>query len=150
KMDEDLMDEFATEILQMKAQISGEIKITPGAKKLLEEIYASPSHIPDSRFTYYAARRFPQLLKLCLIHAVADFSEVIDIQHVRRANTLLYHTEHYMPKALGALGRAADSEVSHKVLEIIESLPGKEMQELWVHVAHDLRDMKDLTTIITG
>lgn len=149
-MNEDIMDEFATELLQMRAQVSGEIKLTSGARKLLEEIYSSPHQISDSRFTYYAARRFPQLLKLCLIHAVADFSEVIDTQHVRRANTILYHTEYYMPRALGALGRAADSEVSHKVVEIIEANPGKEMGELWKYINHDLREMKDLATVIQG
>src|SRR5690606_38910831 len=125
-------------------------KITPAARKMLEEIYASPSQIPDSRFTYYAARRFPQLLKLCLIHAVADFSQVIDVVHVKRANTILHHTEYYMPRALGSLGRAVDSEVSHKVMEIIEANPGKEIQELWKHIAHDLKDIKDLSNIIMG
>lgn len=147
-MNEDMMDEFASSLLEMKASVNGEMDMTPEARKLLEYIYANPSHIPDSRFTYYASRRFPQLLKLCLIHAVADFSEVIDVTHVRRANTVLYHTEHFMPKALGALGRAADSEVSHRILEIVEANPGIDIQPVWSHVSHDLKDIKDALTIV--
>lgn len=149
-MDEDIMDEYAAELLDMKAKANGEIEMTPQARKMLEYIYENPSHIPDSRFTYYAARRFPQLLKLCLIHAVADRSPVIDVIHVRRANTVLYHTEHYMPKALGSLGRATDSEVSHRVLEIIEANPGIELQPLWAHVSHDLKEIKDVMTLVTS
>jgi len=86
---------------------------------------------------------------LCLIHAAADFTDTISETIVIRANTVLSHSEKLMPKALGEFGRAKDSGVSHKIMQILDSTSQVlSVNEIWAHVHSDLDSVGKLGDLI--
>lgn len=135
----------------MKATVLGKAEMTHGAETLLDKIYKSTAGIPDVRFESYINRRFTHLLKLCLIISASCFRNTITEFDVVYANTVLSHAEHTMPKALGEFGKAKNSDVSHKVLQILESsysvMPFK---DLWKQLHNDLDSISALKDIIAN
>jgi hypothetical protein len=54
-----------------------------------------------------------------------------------------------MPKALGEFGKAKHSDVSHKIVALVEkSYSVVSFKEIWKHVNNDLEKMQDLSTIL--
>jgi len=54
-----------------------------------------------------------------------------------------------MPKALGEFGKAKHSDVSHKIVSLVErSFNVVSFKEIWKHVSSDLEKMQDLTTLL--
>lgn len=124
---------------------------TDSAKLLLDKIYRQDNAIDDVRFEHYRNRRFTHLLKLCLIHTYADFRFEITEEDVICANTILTHTERYMPKALGEFGEAKHAKVVHKIISALEgSYRVMNIQDIWKHVSQDLDKPNDLTGILGG
>lgn len=135
----------------VKSKILGPAKRTVKAELLLDKIYKSDPGISDIRFESYANRRLDQLIKMCLIVSASRLSTEITDNDVIHANTILSHAEQFMPKALGEFGRAKNSEVSHKVMEVINKSPGiVTLKEIWREVYSDLEDMRKLSEILSN
>lgn len=142
-----------TEIIQSLQRIKngciGGAKLAPTAERLLEKIYHTALGIDDTRFDSYSTRRFGHLLKLCLITSASRYASGIEEQDVIYANTILAHAEHFMPKALGEFGKAKHSDVSHKVVQLIEKdYEIVSFKTIWKHVSSDLEKMQDLATLL--
>jgi len=130
-------------------QLHVTVSVSSTADKLLDKIYKTWGGIDDVRFESYSNRRFTHLLKLCLIHCAARFGTVIEELDVVKANTVLTHTEHMMPKALGEFGKSKNADVSHKIIQVIEAGYGVVTQkELWKNVHNDLETMSQLGDIL--
>jgi len=133
----------------IKSLCFGAAELTVEAKKLLDTIYRGDFGVNDVRFDSYTTRRFTHLLKLCLITSASGYSREITERHVIYANTILYHAEQYMPKALGEFGKAKHSDVSHKIISLVESANAVvEFKDIWRHVNNDLDKIQDLATIM--
>lgn len=129
----------------------GELLLSPEAKELLTDIYDKEEPIPDTRFRAYSNRRFTQLLKLCIILTASAFRNTVSINDVYYANTILSHAELLMPKALGEFGRSKLSDVSNKIMEIMDkTIKPMTTKELWTLVQRDLTNQKDLVDLLTG
>jgi hypothetical protein len=130
---------------------SGNAILSPSAQKLLDHIYKSWNGVTDVRFESYANRRFSHLIKLCLIVSAAALRNTIEEADVIYANTILTHAEHSMPKALGEFGKARNSDVAHKVIQLLESsyVPVT-MKEIWRSVHNDLDDISKLKDMISN
>ncbi len=141
---------FLIEYLRRIKQSSfGPANLTRSAELLLEKIYTSASTIEDVRFESYYTRRFSHLLKLCLITSAARCSKDISECDVIHANTILTHTERLMPKALGEFGKAKHSDVSHKIIQLLDSSHEiLTFKQIWKHVSNDLEKMADLATLV--
>lgn len=138
-------------LLQMKEVAVGAAKLEPAAQAALDTIYKSWKGIADVRFESYANRRFSHLIKLCLICSAARLSNTISLEDVIYANTILTHTEHSMPKALGEFGKAKHSDVAHKLLQYLESqVRVVTVKELWKQVHNDLEDIKNLRDLLAN
>lgn len=136
---------------QIKLNSCGIATVAPAAESLLDKIYRLPATIQDVRFESYFSRRFTHLLKLCLIHSAARGDSRIIESDVLKANTVLYVAEKLMPKALGEFGKAKNSDVVHKVMQIIEnSLKPITLKELWTLVHSDLENFQALAEVIRG
>ena len=124
-------------------------RLTLEAKQILEHIYRTWPGVPDVRFESYSNRRFTHLLKLCLIHSAARCSSEITTNDVIYANTVLTHTEHLMPRALGEFGKAQSSDVAHKIMQILDSahMP-MGMKDIWKQVQTDLDKFSTMADII--
>jgi len=134
---------------RIKTSVIGAASITPDARKLLDKIYKTYTGINDVRFESYSNRRFTHLLKLCLIQSAAICSTTITEDVVIHANTVLSHTEKLMPKALGEFGKAKDSDITHKVMQILEATNRVlSLNDIWKHVHNDLDSVGKLTDLL--
>jgi hypothetical protein len=142
--------EYIVRALQeIRVRAYGGASLSNSAEKLLDKIYKSHFGCDDVRFDSYTTRRFSHLIKLCLITSASRFSSEITEHDVVYANTILSHTEHFMPKALGEFGKAKHSDVSHKIIQLVErSFSVVSFKEIWKHVSSDLEKMQDLTTLL--
>lgn len=118
--DPEIEKELAYKLREMKIKSAGEITLNPLAAKLLDKIYKNWENLDDVRFEHYSNRRFTHLLKLCIIYCAARMSTIINERDVIIANTILSHTEHLMPKALGEFGKSRYSDVTHKIMTLLE------------------------------
>ena len=101
------------------------------------------------RFDTYSNRRFTHLLKLLLPVVAARLGNRVTERDVVYANTILTHTEHLMPKALGEFGKAKHSEVAHKVIQILEGAGVPlTITDVWKFVIQDLEKLSDLADIM--
>jgi hypothetical protein len=134
---------------QIKAKVTGPATLTPQAKALLEKIYLTYEGIDDVRFESYSNRRFTHLLKLVLVVSASRISSTITEKDVVYANTILTHTEHLMPKALGEFGKAKNSDVVNKIMQVLDSAKSiLTLPELWREVSTDLDKVSQLAEIM--
>lgn len=138
-------------INEIKEYHTGEVDITDESWELIDRIYQTWKPVGDTRFESYGNRRLTHLLKLCLIHACSRLSPRIDPIDVRRANTVLDYTEHFMPDAFGEFGNARNSGMTHKIikeLELSEELLN--IHELWAKVQLDFDKIETFQAHISG
>lgn len=136
---------------RIRSSSIGTITVSDTAVRLLDKIYQEFSPIPDVRFEHYSNRRFTHLLKLAIIVTCSRCSTEISESDVIYANTVLVHTEKLMPKALGEFGKSRHSDVTHKIISVLEgSFKPMNIMELWSQVAADLEKVTDLTGVIQG
>jgi energy-coupling factor transporter ATP-binding protein EcfA2 len=146
-------DEYTVEIIrrlqEIKCKVFGAATLSSGASKLLDKIYKTWGGVDDVRFESYSNRRFTHLLKLCLIHTAARCAVKIEETDVIYANTVLSYTESLMPKALGEFGKARNSDVSHKIIQLLDTSPKVlTLKEIYKHVHNDLERMADLSELL--
>lgn len=145
----ELQKELIASLHRIKTEVFGEITISPTARKLLDKIYHTWEVIEDVRFEHYTNRRLTHLLKLCLVFVASRVGRVIEEQDVIYANTVLTFTEHLMPKALGEFGKAKNSDVTHKIVQMLDAtLVPLSMQALWKGVHQDLERREQLAEIL--
>lgn len=138
-------------LLEIKNYHSGEVEITEETWKLIDRIYQSWKPIPDSRFESYSNRRLTHLIKLALIHAASRLSVTIDPIDIRRANTVLDYTEHYMPDAFGEFGTSRNSGMTHKILKELElSEVMLDIHELWAKLQLDFDKVENFQSHVMG
>jgi hypothetical protein len=134
-----------------KSKLMGEINIDLTARNLLDKLYKSFKGLEDVRFESYSNRRFEQLIKLCVLHAIADNKRSIDELCVIRANTVLTYTERFMSKGLGEFGRAKNADASHKIIEFIGAANKVvAVSDIWKQVRQDLDNINQLSEILRG
>ena len=134
---------------KIKAEIFGEITISPDAIDLLDRVYKKWEGIDDVRFEHYTNRRLTHLLKLCLVVVASRLGKTIEVKDVVYANTFLTFTESLMPKALGEFGKAKNSEVSHKIMQLMDAATEPlSVQFLWKHVHTDLERRDQMIEIL--
>lgn len=149
--DENATDDIVKRLHAIRNYHSGEVTISDGAKQLVDGIYQGWKGIPDSRFESYAGRRVTHLLKIALVHAASRLSTVIESIDVRRANTVLDYTEHYMPDAFGEFGTARNSGMTHKILKELElSSELLNIHDLWSKVQLDFDKVDSFQSHIMG
>ena len=138
-------------LLEIKNYHSGEVIITEDSWALLDRIYQAWKPIPDSRFISYGGRRVTHLLKLAMIHAASRLSKTIDPIDVRRANTVLDYTEHFMPEAFGEFGTSRNSGMTHKILKELEIADDLlNIHDLWAKVQLDFDKLDSYQSHVMG
>jgi Protein of unknown function (DUF3987) len=134
---------------EIKRTVLSKCDLDQSAERLLDRIYQSNHRIDDVRFESYSNRRFNHLIKLCLVCSASRLSKRITEQDVIYANTILTHAEQFMPKALGQFGRAKNSDVVHKVMQVIDAADKPiTLRDIWAHVSSDLEKLSQLTEIL--
>jgi hypothetical protein len=128
-------------LIRIRGIMKGPIEIEPMASVAIDDIYQNWKDIDDVRFKSYSTRRLDHLFKLCLCCAAARERRSIDTRVVEYANSILHYTESFMPKALGEFGKARNSDVQAKILELIEKSVDSgglhPMDGLWAQVSRE-------------
>lgn len=147
--DSEYTNMFVEFIRESKPITPRRLELSNSAKKLLKAIYESNAHLTDPRFESYYNRRFSQLIKLCILTMVSCRAEEVSEKIAIYANTILVHAENFMPKALGEFGLAKNSEVTHKVLTVIQEADQPiKMKQIWEVVSTDLENISKLGEIL--
>lgn len=127
----------------------GSAVLEDGARLLLDKIYQNWTGTLDVRFESYTNRRFTHLLKLCLNLSASALRGTITESDVLYANTILTHAEHSMPKALGEFGASKHSEITHKLIQMLEnSYVPVSLKDLWKQLHNELEDIGKLKDIL--
>ena len=149
--DEDTKLQLIALLHKIKANLSGEVTMSPEAMELLDSIYKNWVGIDDNRFEHYTNRRLTHLIKLALVITASKIKEQIDVSDVIEANTLLSFTEHLMPKALGEFGKSKSSEVAQKIMNALDTTSEPlSIQAIWKIVVQDLDNRGQLIEILSG
>jgi hypothetical protein len=83
--------------------------------------------------------------------AASRLSKVVAEEDVILANTLLVHTEHMMPKALGEFGKGKNSDVANNIVSALSNTTrGLNFKELWALVGHDLQKQSEMSEILSN
>lgn len=135
--------------------LQGEVKFTPAARRVVEDIYTGFESLQDVRLQYYSSRRLMHMFKLCIIlgalKAVEDDVDVVEVDDelVKEANTILTYTEEYMSNALGEIGASRNSAATQRVMEMLaESSSPVEFDVLWKSTMQDLERPQQLMEIL--
>jgi len=147
--DEELKLKLIEKLHHIKQAMVGEITMDDESIALLDEIYHKWEGLDDVRFEHYANRRLTHLIKLCLVVVASRVSKLITRADVIYANTLLTFTEQLMPKALGEFGKAKNSDVAHKIMQLLDATDTPiPLQAIWKHVHNDLDRREQLIELI--
>ena len=117
------------------------IEDTP-ARDLIDNLYEEEVKIKDPRFIYYAERRHIHLIKLCMSLAASRRSNIININDVDEATSILRTTESLMSDALGEYGMSPLSAAKQKMLEFLRHANGPvTTQVLWAIMQKDMKQI---------
>lgn len=141
--------ELVKSLHRIKSIVTGEALMGKESRHLVDKIYKTYKGVDDVRFEHYTQRRFDNFIKLCLIISACEYSPEILPKHIIEANTILTHTEYFMPTALGEFGKSRNSDVTHKFMQILLGTYSPiTLTELWQHLHKDLDKLSDLTEIV--
>jgi len=146
---DELRLELVNQLMEIRAKVSGPATMSKRAREMIETIYRTFPGLDDVRFHHYSTRRYTHFLKLCLLCAATHHRTEIQAEDVLYANTLLSFTEHRMPQAMGEFGKAKDSDVSAKIMEVLNQADKPlEVGDLWKQVRNDLNRIEDLQKLL--
>lgn len=114
---ESLVSEIKKYFSNAYYNLHGPVQETPEALAYSEELYKYVLDIVDSRFSYYAERRYHHMLKLGIILAASRGSTEIIYEDYEQAHQLLRATEKGMPEALGQFGMSPLAQLKQNILE---------------------------------
>ncbi len=127
-----------------KARSIGQVGWTPDARTLWEQEYERLSAGREGDFGGVTARRADQTLRLALIYALADGSDVIGLEHLRAALALYEHCDqtarelYGTPQAVApaAVAEAAEEPLHVQLLAVIRQQPGIRRSDLTRRFSH--------------
>lgn len=142
--------ELIKTLIKIKGIMRGEILVEDSAWVWLDEIYQEWKDLEDVRFKSYSTRRLTHLIKICLCVAASRESRIVTTADVEYANSILHYAEFFMPKALGEFGKARQSDVSAKILELLEkaSKPLDPMREVFPMISRDVDGTRQFAEIL--
>lgn len=143
--------EIITALQRVKATAGtiGGCEISNSGRKLLDKVYRTWKPIDDTRFESYSNRRLSHLLKLCLVVCAAREGKEISEEDIIKANTFLHHAETFMPKAIGEFGKSKNSDISHKIMQLLETADAPmTITNLWEFLHKDLERINDLAELV--
>lgn len=130
----------------------GSITISRSGYELFDNIYQGWRDLPDPRFLSYSNRRFMHLLKMTMVITAMDNADIITPELIIEANTILSAAEALMPRALGEFGKARNSDITNRIMELINNANAPiTAQQIWAKVGvGNLKDIQELQGMMSG
>jgi hypothetical protein len=121
---QDMVDRVGDRIKSCYYDLAGPFDETPQARAYSEGLYDYKIDIADSRFGYYAERRYTHLIKLATCLAAAGGRRIVEKDDFEEAHRILRATEQGMPDALGEFGMNPLAVVKQEILEELRGALG--------------------------
>ena len=122
--DQRLVDAVGNVLRDAYYERVGAFDETPDARSFSEGLYDYRPDIADSRFGYYAERRYTHLIKLATCLAAASGRQLVVRDDFEEAHRILMATEVGMPDALGEFGMNPMAVVKQEILEQLRAAEG--------------------------
>ena len=129
-------------------ELHGMFDETAEAKAYSESLYGFNIGITDSRFAYYAERRYTHLIKLAMVLAGARLDQTITKSDYEEAHRILRGTEAGMADALGEFGMNPLAVVKQEILEQMRASQGPLTIEQIVAMFHRDASSRDIIEVI--
>jgi hypothetical protein len=124
--------------LKQIAELSGEYKLTPPALEWGEKWYRSfhngglPSHLANSRFEGYVARKQSHIHKLAMVLAASRRDAlVITAEDLIEAERRISDLEREMLRVFESIGKTTEARVTSEVLTLIKNYRTIDSKTLW-------------------
>lgn len=128
--------------------LSGAFTETDDAREFCESIYGYTLDIADSRFAYYAERRFTHLIKLGMVLAASRGSMEISRTDYEESHRILRATEKGMPDALGEFGMNPLAALKQEILEQLRHQQGPLTMEQIIAMFHRDARSHEITEVV--
>jgi hypothetical protein len=133
---------------------NGPFTESPEAYKLREDLYSYRLPITDSRFAFYAERRYMHVIKFAMALAATRCSFekpelVIQVDDYQEAHRILRAMEVGMPDALGEFGLNPLAVVKQEILEELRRQQGPLTMEQIIAMFHRDATSRDIAEVIT-
>lgn len=137
---------------KMYLTVTGEATLTPEAYEAIDYIYKNQPPLDDVRFSNYAGRRLTHMLKLCMLYTALELRTTIELEDVILANSTLTFAENRMPSALGEYGKGKHSEVTAKIISLLDKTTKPlTAKDIWsMGISSDLEKISQLGEILMG
>jgi hypothetical protein len=148
--DRETTEQLITRFQTIRSRTFGAAVVEPSARTILKEIYETRGDaVDDVRFKGYNNRRHTQLLKLCLIIAAGNNTNILGREIVITAHTYLSASERFMARSIGEFGKARNSDVANKIMDVLDkaTMPVG-VKEIWKHIHQDLDKVSLLADIM--
>jgi len=131
-------EEYLLHDLAQIAQLCGEYRLTPDAKRWGEEWYelhwtsARPLHLASDRFSGYIARKQTHIHKLAMVLAAAKRNTLqIEEEDLIEASTAIVEIERDMEHVFSSIGVMQGAKTSTEILALVRNHGTIEYQRLW-------------------
>lgn len=142
-------DALTDRIRQYRTYNYGALRISQEALTMLDKIYKGWLGVNDVRFRHFNSRRFTHLLKLSIIHLISACGDELTTAHIIQANTVLACAEQLMPRALGEFGKSKNSDVTTKIITLLEAAHKPlTVKDLFRYVHQDLEKPQQLIEML--
>lgn len=137
-------------------QANGAFEETPDGLAYCESLYDYPIDITDSRFSYYAERRYTHLIKLAMVLAATrvgstnnnSSSLCITRSDYEEAHRILRATERGMPDALGEFGMNPMAVLKHEILDQMRAYQGPLTMQQILSMFHRDATSRELIEVV--
>jgi hypothetical protein len=129
-------------------RLSGPFDETPDGRAFSESLYNYPIEITDSRFGYYAERRYTHLIKLAMCLAASRGERIITKSDYEESHRILRATERGMPDALGEFGLNPLALLKQEILEQLRATQGPLTMEQIVAMFHRDARSREIAEVI--
>lgn len=129
-------------------QFSGAFTESDDGRLYCESLYGYNIEIADSRFAYYAERRYTHLIKVAMCLAAASGRQEIIREDYEEAHRILRATERGMPDALGEFGMNPLAMLKQEILEQLRASQGPLTMEQIVSMFHRDARGSEITEVL--
>jgi hypothetical protein len=128
---------------------NGPFDETPDGRAYSEGLYGYDIGVSDSRFAYYAERRYTHLIKLAMVLAATrDGSLCITRTDYEEAHRILAATELGMTEALGEFGMNPQAVLKQEILEQLRAEQGPLSMQAIIAMFHRDASSRDISEVV--
>lgn len=130
------------------SNMHGAFTETADGRAYSEGLYGYDNGITDTRFAYYAERRYTHLIKLAMVLAASRVDSCITRTDYEEAHRILVATELGMTEALGEFGMNPMAVLKQDILEQLRATQGPMLMQTLIAMFHRDASSRDIAEVV--